>query len=554
MAQAQALLNGTGTGEDDFEDSEDGLSRSKPPPKKKVLQMKASEAERPNNGARRDASPTSKALDAARVAAQHKKSKARTEGLYGAGSGDEANGDTGMHGSSRPKSSESGATYPARGNAASSTGDETDELVQRILSSSRPDLSTKSSAPSSSSAPRDYTKYIDSSSSSSDEAEDEPFDAKKALENARAKKNAATSAPPTSNGSGAPSELERLRREVAELRQLYAESLRENELAKDESEAVVEEWKQYCQTVVDKGQRYKEMAKTLYTRSEEDKLEIERLQTQLETAAGNEEWQKEREILVEHNTALKGEVDALQEAMLAAEASHRRKLTKLESQHTKDQDAITKLTELSLLYEDKIESVKLEAQAKPSATVDARKLRSLEMEADELRQENEELSEQFKRLKREKDVATDLARSESDKVKDLLIELDAMQSRVNDAEARQETLQHINNSVSTVRAPEWTPSATLGPLESFLTVVADPESTNKWNLQCRNPKTQSELHFSIKVLEDSLEYVPLDFKEHNGAGDPAVLPDYLQRPIYFEPASLAPFLAKMLGFLYRART
>lgn len=549
LSQAQALLNGGDDAEDDFDDSEDGLSKNKPPHKKKATHQEGSEDEHYNNGAHHEYSPTSATSDAARAAAQHKKSKSRIEGVYGTANGDEANGDSGIHGYSRPKTSESGTTHPARTTTASSTGDETDALVQRILSSSRPDSSSKNFAPTASTTARDYTKYIESSGSSDEEADDEPFDARKALETARAKKNAST----TVNGSGGSSELDRLRREVAELRQLYAESLRENELAKDESETVVEEWKQYCQTVVDKGQRYKEMAKTLYQRSEEDKAEIERLQTELE-AAGGAEAQKEREILVQHNTALKAEVDTLQESMVAAEASHRRKLTKLETQHKKDQDAITKLTELSLLYEDKLESVKHETQAKPSSVVDVRKLRSLEMEVEELRQENEDISEQFKRLKRERDSASDLARSESEKAKELLSQLDSMQSRLNDAEARQETLLHINNSVSTARAPEWNPSVTLGPLESFLSVSADPESTNKWNLQCRNPKTQSELHFSIKVLEDSLEYVPMDFKEFNGAGDPADLPDYLQRPIYFEPASLAPFLAKMLGFLYRART
>lgn len=48
-----------------------------------------------------------------------------------------------------------------------------------------------------------------------------------------------------------------------------------------------------------------------------------------------------------------------------------------------------------------------------------------------------------------------------------------------------------------------------------------------------------------------IEYVPLNIRENNTGADPSSLPDYLGNVIYFPTSNLAPFLAKMIGHLYR---
>lgn len=487
-SRVQALINGDEEEEEeDLEDSEDGLSNTKPPPKKKPAELEIT------NGS--DPRPFS----------------------------------------SKPTTSSGHSAATAR-YSAHTIVDDADGLVDQILAASRPEASSRpNSNPMSSTQPRNLNKYIDASSSSSED-EAEPYDAMQAIAEAKAKKAAVTA-----NGHTSANEVEALlRRENEELRDLYEVAIRE-------SEEVVEEWKQHCQKTVDKGRYYKDMAKALYQRSEEDKAEIERLEKELAAAAANAQWQQEREALLGQISTLHAEVASLHENLLSGEATHLKKLTKLEKQHKKDQEAISKLTELSIMFEERLESKGAETPA-----VDSRVLKSLEMEAEELRKENEELTEETKRLRRERERAVRAAEDHISDTKELQAELLTTKNRLHDVEARQETLQLINNSAST-RAPDWTPSLALGPLESFLSVAVDPTNPKQWHLQCRNPKTHTELHFSIEVLDDSLEYVPMDFKENNLAGNPSELPDYLKRPIYFEHAALAPFLSKMLSFLYRAK-
>ena len=532
---------------DESEDVEDEISDSKPQRKKKVTEIESSDEKdvHVGRGSVGSSSPYASSY-AAQAAVQIKKSKARIED-YGHG-GVYSEDDLEVKAvASRPKTSDHSGLHTGYTKKNGPFGEEADELVDRILSSAVP---TTSRSHQTATTTQRYNP-LQLSQSSEGEEEEGPFDARKAIEAEKAKRAAAANGVTREvrEAVGGSSGSESLKRDYAQLRQLYEDALRENEVARSESEAVVEEWKEYCQKMIDKADHYKNLAKMVVQRSREAKAEADRLQAELDEVAGA---QQEREFLVQQNTALKDEIAALQESIVSAEASHLRKLTKLEALRKKDREAISKLTDLSIMFEGQLETAQQEAQQLQSKSTDGRRMRALEMEADELRKENDAFVELVERLRQERDAALESARSESERKRELSNELSSVKTKLNDVEARHATLEMLGNSVSTAR-PEWTPSIALGPLESFISVAVDEENPKKWQLQCRNPKTQSELHFTLELLEDSFEYVPMDFKENSGSGNPSDLPEYLGRPIFFEPISLAPFLAKMLSFLYRAK-
>lgn len=174
-----------------------------------------------------------------------------------------------------------------------------------------------------------------------------------------------------------------------------------------------------------------------------------------------------------------------------------------------------------------------------------------------LEQELESVQAQSKRMEVERDVALDMARREGSEtmqkakeIEDLKKELEAMRARAETAEAKAKDLDRSHLSVTPLSpSVGWRESSVLGPFENFFTIHPD-ESPKRWVITCRNPRKSSELLFTLESLEDAIEYVPLDFKDRNSAGDPSNLPDFLCRPIYFEPEDLAPFLGKMISFLY----
>jgi hypothetical protein len=164
------------------------------------------------------------------------------------------------------------------------------------------------------------------------------------------------------------------------------------------------------------------------------------------------------------------------------------------------------------------------------------------------------------RLEVERDIAMDLTKRDNTELAKKLNAIESLQQELTLAHQRTKEFETklilVQSEPRPYLAPEapleWRESSALGPFENFFNIQPD-EVEHRWVVTCRNPKSHSELLFTLETLEDSIEYVPMDFKERNHAGDPSNLPDFLCRPIYFQPESLAPFLAKMITFLYRSK-
>jgi hypothetical protein len=333
-----------------------------------------------------------------------------------------------------------------------------------------------------------------------------------------------------------------------------------------EYESIVDGWKKNCEKIVEKAKRYQQSAKETSEELEATKQELETTKEALE-----ETVQAMEQINLEIHELKR--LEAHREKVSTDKGDRKTK----EPEEKKDKE-IMRLRSANEKLQAEISNLRNQKQPlspnNESLTSWQDKYKAAKEAADQLLQMNqlsEELTAQLQadleKAKQDRITALDVAKAEgqlADELQKQLLELqEVLRKTEKDIKKAEDKASEQALSSSTTVPPlqvpktpftvdDWLESPSLGPLENFMNIQLDPENDSRWTLTCRNVELNNELQFTLEILEDSLEYVPLDYKNGSTAGDPSHLPDFLRRPIYFKPSMLASFIAKMIAFLHKS--
>lgn len=330
--------------------------------------------------------------------------------------------------------------------------------------------------------------------------------------------------------------LEKSRGEQRTLKEQYKKSLQEHEEATKTAEEVQREWEMQCQAIIDKAKIYKKKAREAM--EELGSVKGEGISSRQHDAALDKERRTHERDLAR-----------LQKEVEQAEHRHREELAKLEEERNENQKLIDQLVELNATLDSR------NADAASAASSGVADKKRLEARCRQLEEEKEAAEDALREaLADQESAAASAAKEELKGHKELERALERAVARLKDAEARareaEERSETLEAAVTgTAIVPTFVESEALGPLENIFNVTKG-EKEGQWNILCRDPTEQREIMFSLADLEDSFEYVPMDFKIRGVAANPSDLPDFLARPIYFNKSLLLRFVARMANFLH----